>query len=131
MLNKKNDWALLALRLVFGVLMIINHGWPKLSKALHGNLDQFANPIGLGSEVSLILTIVAEFGCSLLLMLGLFTRWASVPLIFTMLVIIFVVNVNKPLGDIEMAILYLGAYVALFLAGPGWFSLDAQVRKKV
>ena len=62
-------------------------------------------------------------------MLGLFTRLASLPLIFTMLVAILARHWGDPFGQVEKALMYLFAYLSLLLAGAGWYSLDAQWRK--
>jgi putative oxidoreductase len=75
------------------------------------------------------LATFAEVLCALLVMVGLFTRWAVVPLIITMLVAVFIANMGEPLPKIELGLLYLTAFVAIGLAGPGWYSLDAQWRK--
>lgn len=129
MTNNK-DIALLLLRLAFGGLMLFNHGWGKMEKLFTGNPNKFADPIGLGAPVSLGLTVFAEVGCAALLVLGLFTRWATVPLIITMAVAVFIIHWSDPFGDKESAIIYLTAYVVIALLGPGWYSVDEQVRKK-
>jgi putative oxidoreductase len=78
---------------------------------------------------SLVLTTFAEAGCALLIVIGLFTRWATVPLIIAMFVAAFVVKMGDSLKEMEMALLYFFAFVAIGLAGPGWYSVDAQMRK--
>ncbi|MCB0584094.1 MAG: DoxX family protein [Phaeodactylibacter sp.] len=127
--RKQNDLALLLLRLTFGGAMIYNHGWGKLMRLLSGEPIKFFDFMGLGPELSLGLATFAEVGCSLLLILGLFTRWAAIPLIITMMVAIST-NLGEGFGQIEKALLFLMAYVALQLTGPGWYSLDAQVRNR-
>lgn len=119
------DFGLLLLRLVIGGLMA-HHGWDKLAKVLDGNMA-FADPIGIGNYPSLYLTIFAEFVCSLLLVLGLFTRLAVIPIIITMLVAILVVHAADPLQVKELAIIYLGANLALFFTGPGKISIDSRL----
>ena len=109
--------------------MIYNHGWGKLMRLLSGEPIKFFDFMGLGPELSLGLATFAEVGCSLLLILGLFTRWAAIPLIITMMVAIST-NLGEGFGQIEKALLFLMAYVALQLTGPGWYSLDAQVRNR-
>jgi putative oxidoreductase len=119
--------ATLLLRLAFGGLML-SHGFAKVAR--YGELsEKFIDFMGLGSEVSLILTIAAELGCAILLILGLFTRYASIPLIITMLVAAFLVHGGDPLADKEMALLYLSGYFSLLLLGSGQFSLDSLVIK--
>lgn len=114
--------GLLILRLFFGGLML-THGYPKLMKLIEGNL-QFRDPIGIGEGFSLVLTVFAEFLCSIFIILGLYTRLSAIPLIVTMLVAAFIVHGSDPIGTQEKALLYLGAYLTLFFAGAGKYSLD-------
>ena len=66
----------------------------------------------------------AEFFCSLLLIAGLFTRFAIVPLAITMAVAAFKAHGGDVFGDGEMAFLYLAIYISLFLKGAGAYSAD-------
>lgn len=124
----QSNVALLVLRLTFGGLMIINHGWGKAMKVLAGDWS-FGDPLGLGTAPSLILAAFAEVICAALVAVGLFTRWATIPLIFTMLVAVFVVHIDDPFKKMEMGLLYLAAYLAIFLMGPGAYSVDERFRK--
>lgn len=128
--HRLNDIALLILRLVFGGLMIINHGWPKLLRLLGDEPIKFADPLGLGKVPSLVLATGAELLAAAFLMLGLFTRLSLVPLMFTMIVAAFVVHAGDPFKEIETALLFLFAYLSIFIAGPGWYSIDARWRNK-
>ena len=122
--NQRLDWASLLLRISFGGLMILNHGWKKLGKIMEGGEIKFADPLGMGAELSLYLTVFSEVLCGVLLVLGLFTRLSTLFLSFTMLVAALVVHAGDSLKDREMALLYLAAYLAIWLIGPGRFSLD-------
>lgn len=126
--ENENSSALLLLRLFIGVLML-THGWGKLSnfEALSG---VFPDPVGLGSKLSLILAVGAEFFASIFLILGLLTRLSVIPLAFTMSVAFFVVHAADTFQVKELALLYLGIYLFIFLAGPGKYSLDAIIFKK-
>ena len=115
--------SLLLLRVTFGGAMIIGHGQGKLEKLMSGNPIKFMNFMGLGEEVSLTLVVFAEFLCALLLAIGLFTRYASIPLIFTMCVA-FSVHIADPFSDMEASLLYLTSYIVICLLGAGKFSLD-------
>lgn len=125
-----NDLGLLLLRLIFGGFMIINHGLGKMDKLLAGGDIKFADPIGLGMELSLQLTVFAEIICAGLLILGAFTRFALIPLIFTMLVAIFVIHGADPFSDKEGALSYLIPYIILFVNGAGKYSVDGQLFRK-
>lgn len=112
----------LLLRLIFGGLMI-PHGYAKLTHFAEYQ-SNFMNLLGLGTAVSLSLAIFAELGCSILLVLGLFTRPALVPLVITALVIVFMAHGGEIMGDGEHGFLYLGVYLSLLLTGPGQYSID-------
>jgi len=121
----KLDIAKLLLRLYAGGFMMISHGFPKLSKLIIGNFE-FGNPIGIGATPSLFLAVFAEFFCPILLIIGFKTKWATIPLIITMFVAVFVVHLNDPFGKKEFGLLYLMPYVIILLIGPGKFSIDRK-----
>ena len=121
------DWGVLILRVGISLLML-THGYAKLQNLLAGD-HSFADPIGIGEELSLYLTISAEFVCSILVILGLFTRAALVPLIITMIVVSFIVHGPDPLADKEHALTFLIVYITLFLTGPGKMSVDSGLYK--
>jgi putative oxidoreductase len=124
------DLITLLLRLTFGSLMLLLHGLPKLERLLSGGASGFFDPIGIGATASLALVVFAEFLCSLLLIFGLFTRLAVLPLIVTMLVAVFIRHGADTLADKEPGLLYLAAYVALFIGGAGYYSLDRFFQKR-
>lgn len=119
--------AMLVLRLGVGILMM-NHGYDKL---LHFSeyQDKFINFMGIGKTLSLALTVFAEFFCSLFLILGLFTRLATIPLIITMCVVIFKINGGKVFDDAENAPLYVFCFLTLLIIGPGRVSVDGMIGK--
>lgn len=119
--------AMLVLRLGLGILMIY-HGYDKLVH-FGAKQDTFMNFMGIGKSMSLALVVFAEFFCSLFLILGLFTRLATIPLIITMCVALLKAHNAEVFGDGQMAALYLAGYVALFLTGPGKISVDGMIGK--
>ena len=120
--------SLLVLRLASGGFML-THGVPKMQRILSGEM-KFGDPLGLGSEVSLVMVVFAEFLCSILIILGLGTRLAAVPLIFAMAVAAFIAHAGDPFGRKEMALLYMVAFIVLLLSGGGKFSLDRLISGK-
>lgn len=122
------NFSMFLLRVVFGLLMIVKHGYDKMVN-FSTLQTQFYSFMGLGAKFSLVLAIFAEALCSLFIVLGLFTRLATIPLIITMLVAIFGANAGKPLVDSEAAISYLGAFAVLLFCGPGKYSIDGMINK--
>ena len=121
----KLDIAKLLLRLTVGVFMLVNHGIPKLSKIIMGNFE-FGNPIGIGEAPSLFLAVFAEFFCSIFIIIGFKTKWATVPLAFTMFVAVFIVHLTDPLAKKELGFIYLVSYIIIYLIGPGKYSFDKK-----
>lgn len=129
-LNLKNtDIALLLLRLGVGGLML-THGIPKLMKFFGNDPITFGDPVGLGAEASLTLVIFAEVVCSILVIIGLGTRLAAIPLMATMAVAFFIVHAADPFQQKELALFYLIVFLVLFLTGSGKYSLDQYFLKR-
>ena len=126
---KATDFALLFFRVAISIMMLV-HGVPKLL-SLFGDAEiQFADPIGLGMTASLALAVFAEVICSVLLIIGLGTRLAAIPLLITMLVAVLIVHIPDGWGRQELPLLYAVSYVVLLFTGPGKYSLDYTFLKK-
>lgn len=119
-----NDLALLLMRLAFGGLML-THGIPKLSK-LGDSPIEFPDPLGVGSTASLILVLIGEVLAPILIIVGFKTKLAAIPATITMMVAAFVIHINDPIATKEKALLYFFAFLVIFLAGPGKFSIDKK-----
>lgn len=120
--STKKDIVILMVRIVIAILML-THGIPKLSLLLSGEV-QFPSLFGLSATGSLILAVFAEVGCSLLILAGLGTRLATIPLIITMVVAVLYIHATDPFSKRELALLYLLPYLALLISGSGKFSID-------
>lgn len=119
------DLGLLILRVSIGSMMLFGHGLPKLL-AFSEKAATFSDPLGVGSTASLVLAIVGEVVASALLIVGLGTRLAAVPLLITMLVAALLVHGDDPWARKEFALLYAVPALALIFTGPGRFALDAR-----
>jgi putative oxidoreductase len=123
-----NDVGLLILRLGIGGFMLFAHGWGKLVG--FGELSgTFPDPIGLGSTLSLTLAVFAEVLCALLIIVGLGTRFAAIPLLITMLVAAFVVHANDPWNKKEFALLYAIPLLTLIVSGGGRYAVERLIRR--
>lgn len=122
------DIILLAVRVFIGFAML-SHGFPKLQMLIEGKKD-FYDFLGMGPQITLGLTVFAEFACSILLILGLFSRVALGFLIFTMVIAGFVVHAADPFEKQELSLVYLGIYLMLMVFGTGKFSVDYMIEKR-
>lgn len=123
------DVGLLFHRLAFGGIMLISHGWGKLS-TFEQNFETFPDPLGLGSGLSLTLVVGAEFFCAAAIVLGLATRLAAIPLMVTMSVAAFVIHAADPWMKQEFPLLFLAAFTTLLFTGPGRFSIDRGITER-
>lgn len=122
------DVAVLILRISMAALMLA-HGLPKFLSLFSGEPVQFPALIGT-PELSLALAVFAEVLCSILILFGLGTRIATLPLIITMLVAVLLIHGADPFSKKEMGLHYLIGYVVLLITGSGKFSIDHLLNKK-
>jgi putative oxidoreductase len=123
------DLALLLLRLTAGVFML-THGMGKFTMLVGEEPIQFTDPIGVGETASLILAVFAEVFCSILLIAGIATRVAVIPLLITMMVAVFVVHQNDEFGRKELRLFYFMVYLFLAITGAGKISVDYWLYKR-
>ena len=119
--------AMLILRVGFAGLMI-PHGYDKLVH-FEAYSEKFVNFLGIGSSVSLALDIFAEFFCSIFLILGLFTRLATIPLIIDVAVAVVKGHDMKIFSEGEHAAIFFLVFIAILLVGPGRVSIDGMINK--
>lgn len=116
------DIGALLLRLTAGIAMLWHHGLVKLMQ--FGELSgTFYDPFGLGPTVSLILILFAEVVCASLVVLGIWTRVATIPLIIGMAVAAFLANAGEPFAKQELSFVYMMMFAAIFFLGSGRYSL--------
>jgi putative oxidoreductase len=119
--------SVLLLRLGAGAV-ILTHGLPKLMKVFSGDFS-FMDPLGLGPEISLVLSAFAEGICGIAITIGLATRFAAAFLIINMATAFFLFHAGDPFAAKEKAMLFLIMFVVLLITGSGKYSLDAKLAK--
>ena len=124
------DGVLLIARVGIAVLMLV-HGIPKLGMLFSGDPITFPGIMGMSPALSLTLAVFAEVICSLLLLFGLGTRLAVIPLIVTMLIAVFFIHGTDPFAKQELGLHYLLVYLLLLFAGSGRYSLDNVLTAKI
>ena len=117
--------GLLVIRAWFGLLLAFGHGLGKF-----GDLSVFTSKVAdKGIPLAGLLgpaAAASELVGGLLLALGLLTRPAALFVMVTMLVAVVVIHANDPFSKKELALAYGMAALAVLIAGPGKFSLDAR-----
>jgi len=129
--TRLQGWALTVLRVATGIVFLMSGG----HKLFGGGLRTASEELGrvqLPSAVPVATAVtLVEFLCGAALVLGLFTRWVSVPLAAVMVADILLFH--PPHGffvedtGYEYALLRLSACVTLVLAGPGKAALSNSV----
>jgi putative oxidoreductase len=125
--NNTVDAGILLLRVGIAALML-THGLPKLATLFSGDPIQFASVMGMSPSLSLALAVFAEVLCSILILIGFGTRLATIPLIITMLVAVFMIHAGDPFAKQEMGLHYLLVYLFLLIRGSGKYSVDNLVQ---
>jgi putative oxidoreductase len=122
------DAGLLLIRLLSGG-MILTHGIPKFNRLFGPEPVKFADPFGLGPEISLTMAVFAEVICAVLVILGFKTRLATIPLMITMLTAAFYAHWGDPFSKKELPLLFFTVFFALLIFGSGKFSLDGLKKR--
>lgn len=120
-------WAMALLRIVTG-LVFFAHGYQKVFVQGVSSFAGFLGQIGMPAP-NLLAPLVAavELLGGLALILGLFTRWAALPLAIVMLVAAVAVHFKQGFflpNGYEYTLVLLAANISLFLAGAGELALD-------
>jgi putative oxidoreductase len=141
------QWALLPLRLIVGYGFVA-HGmatWSRNPENFGRLLDQIGAP--LPTATAWMVTLLEVFG-GLAILAGAFVTIASIPLIVSMLVAMFTVQLRYGFSSVntigltasgpifgppgyEINLLYIAALLALIVAGPGALSVEGwSARRK-
>ena len=101
-------------------------------------VQHFPDPLHLGAHFSLAFALLSDGICSVLVAFGAATRLACSIIMINLSVVFFVVDSHRLSSATgsgsrngELPFLFLGGFVAIFLAGPGRFSLDRIFARKM
>ena len=121
--------GLLIVRVAAGGMMAAAHGWGKLA-TFGATAAKVPDPLGIGRTWSLAGAVGAELFCAILVVLGLATRFAAAPVVFTMAVAAFLVHADDPWNKKEFALVYLFLFLVFVFTGAGSYSFDAKLAGK-
>jgi len=140
------QWAPLFLRLIIGYGFMA-HGWAKLSKGPAG-FEKLLVQIGVPfPHITSWVSPLIELLGGLAIFLGVFVSITAIPLIFTMLVAMFAIQINygfssvktiglTPKGPLfgppgyEINLLYIAGLISLIITGAGIYSIDSLIWSK-
>ena len=131
--NGTKDWGIALLRAGVGGIFVA-HGIQKLAVFGISGLAGFLGQIGVPfPTLSAVAVTTAELGGGLALVAGFFTRWAALPLAFSMMVAAVTVHLKDGFflpNGVEYVLALFVASVALALTGSGAFSVDRLLEKR-
>ena len=126
------DAGLLFLRISVGLSLFLKHGYEKIFN-FHQMAPTFSDPMHIGSRTSLFMAMISDGVCSWLIIFGLGTRWAA---LYSFIVVFVAWSMRDHFlyfGHLtadhgELSLLYLVSFIAIFIAGPGRYSVDRVLR---
>ena len=123
-LNRLQPFALLVLRLVLGAIMIA-HGYKKVFGGFHGH-QQFVGVLGMPAWMAYLST-ATEFLGGILIVLGVFTRFAALAFVIEMGVAIAKVHLKNGFtgqGGYEFPLALIAISFALICYGEGPYGFN-------
>lgn len=123
-LERLQPLGLLVLRLVLGAIMIA-HGFPKAFGGVHHHVE-FVRSLGIPGWLG-YLSIAAELGGGILLVVGFLTRFVALCVLIDMLVAIFTVHLKNGFlgqGNYQFPLALAAMAFSLILFGSGPIAID-------
>jgi len=127
-----NSFGFLALRLCVGVLLI-HHGFEKLND-IENFANAFVRPLHLPFPIFLsYIAAFSEIAGSWALIVGLGARLGALSIVGTMSIAIYhaIMTSGFNIYLLELLGLYWGGAVCVLLCGPGMFSIDELIKRKL
>lgn len=124
------NFGRLVLRVMVFLPLFLKHGVEKLTT--FGTMVQhYPDPLHIGPFPTLVIAMISDGICSLLIVVGLGTRWAALYSFCNLFVAWgFVHNfalMSRKDGAGETIFIYMAACLTLFLVGAGKYSIDGLI----
>ena len=127
--TKTLDYAMLFFRIAISLELIIVHGLKKVG--IGGISEVVPNPFGIPQFLNETLAIAANLLFPQLIIVGLFTRYATIPILAVTLTGYFIVHGNDPLLVRDIPFMFSLGYGLIAIVGPGKYSLDHYFFSKI
>src|SRR5260221_8952657 len=132
---KYRSLGILLLRVGVGLAFVLIYGWEKISAGpeLWGKIGSSMGNVGINfaPEFWGFMSAFAEFGCGILLILGLFIRPAAALMAFNMLIALtYHFSKLDPWTTIAYPLQMFIVFASLIFIGSGKFSLDYYLSRK-
>ncbi|MCH2044897.1 MAG: DoxX family protein [Saprospiraceae bacterium] len=124
------NWTILLYRIIVSIAMIGIHGLTKIIN-FSEEVNKIPDPFNMGGEVALTLAIIANIGCTSLIILGLFTRFSAFFILCLTFTGLVVVHAADPWVVKDIPLMYSLAFGLILLLGPGKFALDTLIYKRM
>jgi putative oxidoreductase len=121
------DVALLFLRITSSVLVLLVHGLPKANHYA-SQLDAIEDPLHFGKTLTLSFAIFAEVVCPLLVIAGIATRLAALPIMLVSVVALGLVHREWTLDQGQFAWMLLIMFGAIAIGGAGRYRVARRPR---
>ena len=121
--------SLLLFRIAISPEMMTAHGLKKIGIGV-AEAEHVPNPFYLPETLNSLFAISANLFFPVLVILGLFTRIAVLPILAVTLTGYFVVHWNDSFLEQDMPFMYSVCYLFLLVSGPGKYSLSYYINKK-
>lgn len=119
---------LLIFRIIWGGMLMI-HGLDKFQNYIE-LVATFPDPLGIGKQFSLLIVAFTELFFPIGIILGLLYRICLIPMIIVMGIAFFWIG-GFNIYESELSLLYLLMYIMMFVAGPGEYSIDARIYRRL
>jgi putative oxidoreductase len=121
--------VMLFFRVIVSVQLIVVHGLKKIGVSV-AEAELIPNPLHLPEKINQYFAISSNLVFPILIILGLLTRLAILPVLAVTLTGYFIVHWSDPLLTKDIPFMYSLIFLLLFFLGPGKYSIDYFINKK-
>ena len=124
------DIVILLFRVLLSIQMIYAHGLKKIGIGVL-EAEQVPNPLHLPEMINSVFAIAANIFFPILVILGLFTRLAILPIVAVTLTGYFILHLHDAALIKDAPFMYSLSYLLILYFGAGRFSLDYYIHLMV